>query len=334
MILPVRVKDWAAAFLRVSGWLARTEMRQAKLGWILMLHRVLPASEHNLCYNPHLVLSPEALDALLVFLKRSWKLVSLDEFVEAAQADRAAGLVTITFDDGWEDNYRCAAPILRAHAAPAHIYLATALIGTDSLLPEEHFLHVWRRAVARHEEEELCRIFGWPLLEFEASRIRLGLFPIVEKLRLLAEAAKHFPATEQRRQFMDWNQVRELQAGKEITFGSHTVDHAILTAESDTSVTQQLRSSKEMIARELSTEPRHFAYPRGEHDDRTARLVEATGFASAVTTVARGVGASFDRFRIPRIAIDDLVVRGTSRAFSTTRTRLHLARAGRATVAS
>jgi peptidoglycan/xylan/chitin deacetylase (PgdA/CDA1 family) len=158
--------------------------------------------------------------------------------------------------------------------------------------------------------------------------------PIAQKLSSLTEAAKQFPATQQRRQFMDWNQVRELQAGQEITFGSHTADHAILPAENEASVEQQLRRSKETIARELGIEPRHFAYPRGAHEDRTVRLVEIAGFSSAVTTVARGVAARFDRFRIPRVAIDDLVVRDASHAFSTARTRLHLARAGRATVAS
>jgi peptidoglycan/xylan/chitin deacetylase (PgdA/CDA1 family) len=326
------VKDWAAAMLRVSGWLARAEQGQSKLGYVLMLHRVLPKEEHSSCYNPHLVLSPETLDSLLAFLKRSWRLVSVDEFLEASQASRAAGLVTLTFDDGWEDNYRCAAPVLRAHDVPACIYLATRLIGSDALLPEEHFFRLWRRAAKRSEEPRLRRIFGWPAMEFDAARARLNLLPIAEKSALLAKADEEFPPTKVRRQFMDWDQVRELSS-QGFTFGSHTVDHAILTSETEASVAQQLRDSQEVIRRELGVVPRHFAYPRGAHDDRSVRSVESAGFASAVTTVARGVGRDFDRFRIPRIAIDDLVLRDAAQQFSATRTRLHFARATRATVA-
>jgi peptidoglycan/xylan/chitin deacetylase (PgdA/CDA1 family) len=328
------VKDWAAAFLRVSGWLARNESRHAQLGWVLMLHRVLPADEHKHCYNPHLVLSPEALDALLVFLKRTGKIVSLDEFLATTRLGQPQGAITITFDDGWEDNYRCAAPVLRAHGIPACIYLATALVGTDSLLPEEHFFRLWRRASKRHEEPALCRMFGWPALEFEVARARLNLLPIAEKLRLLEEAAQRFPATMIRRQFMDWDQARELQANAAITFGSHTADHAILPSETDASIEQQLRTSQETMARELGRKPLHFAYPRGAFDKRIAEAVQSTGFNSAVTTVSHGVSADVDIFRIPRIAIDDLVVHNAAREFSATRTRLHLARAGRATVLS
>jgi peptidoglycan/xylan/chitin deacetylase (PgdA/CDA1 family) len=94
-----------------------------------------------------------------------------------------------------------------------------------------------------------------------------------------------------------------------------------------------LRDSQEIIRRELGVAPRHFAYPRGAHDERSVRLVESAGFSSAVTTVAHGVSRNFDRFRIPRIAIDDLVLRDAAHHFSTTRTRLHFIRAARATVA-
>jgi peptidoglycan/xylan/chitin deacetylase (PgdA/CDA1 family) len=326
------VKDWAAAMLRVSGWLARAEQRQSKLGYVLMLHRVLPEEEHSSCYNPHLVLSPETLDSLLAFLKQSWRFVSLDEFLEASQAGRAAGLMTLTFDDGWEDNYRCAAPVLRAHGVPACIYLATRLIGSDALLPEEHFFRLWRRAAKRSEQQRLLRIFGWPAMELDAARARLNLLPIAHKLILLAKADEEFPPTKVRRQFMDWDQVRELSRHG-FTFGSHTVDHAILTSETEAPIAQQLRDSQEFIRRELGVAPRHFAYPRGAHDERSVRLVEAAGFASAVTTVARGVSPKFDRFRIPRIAIDDLVLRDAAQQFSTTRTRLHFVRAARAMVA-
>lgn len=330
--LPAQIKDFAAALLRISGWLGRAEQHQSKLGYVLMLHRVLPEEEHASCYNPHLVLSPETLDSLLAFLKGCWKVVSIDEFLEASQAGRAAGLMTFTFDDGWEDNYRCAAPVLRAHGVTACIYLATRLIGTDALLPEEHFFRLWRRAGKRNEEQRLLRIFGWPMMEFDAARARLNLLPIAEKLTLLENGDKEFPPTKVRRQFLDWGQVREMSA-QGFTFGSHTVDHAILTSETDPSTTQQLRDSQDVIRQEIGVKPRHFAYPRGTHDERSARLVESAGFASAVTTLSRGVGRNLDRFRIPRIAIDDLVVRNAAQDFSATRTRLHFVRAARATVA-
>lgn len=47
----------------------------------------------------------------------------------------------MTFDDGFENNYRVAGPVLASMKIPATIFLTTGLIGTDQLLwPDRLFL--------------------------------------------------------------------------------------------------------------------------------------------------------------------------------------------------
>jgi peptidoglycan/xylan/chitin deacetylase (PgdA/CDA1 family) len=81
-----------------------------------------------------------------------------------------------------------------------------------------------------------------------------------------------------------WSQLgRWLEAGHEI--GSHTHTHAALTDCSPDWPREELERSREVLQRELGQRPIHFAYPYGQHDQRTYDGLRALGdWASAVTT--------------------------------------------------
>ncbi len=69
------------------------------------------------------------------FFMRHFRVVSLSEQVAGARAGRSmAGSLSITFDDGYLDNYNVAAPILRRLALPATFFVTTGFIGS-SIVP-------------------------------------------------------------------------------------------------------------------------------------------------------------------------------------------------------
>ncbi|MFH1245578.1 MAG: polysaccharide deacetylase family protein [Candidatus Omnitrophota bacterium] len=99
---------------------------------MLMYHYI----EENGKYSS-LSVSPESFRRQVEFLHRNkYNVISLAEFVSAAynKEKLPRKSVVITFDDGYEDNFTCAYPVLRAYHIPATIFVIVNSIGEKGYL--------------------------------------------------------------------------------------------------------------------------------------------------------------------------------------------------------
>lgn len=81
-----------------------------------------------------LTCSSAKFDAFCRFFKRYFNVVPLSEQVKGLREGRdVGGSISITFDDGYLDNYEVAAPILRRHGLPATFFITTGFIGGTSV---------------------------------------------------------------------------------------------------------------------------------------------------------------------------------------------------------
>ena len=68
------------------------------------------------------------------FFRRHFDVIPLGEMVTRLEQGRSlAGALSITFDDGYADNYECAAPILRDLGLPATFFVVSQFMGTDTV---------------------------------------------------------------------------------------------------------------------------------------------------------------------------------------------------------
>lgn len=98
---------------------------------ILMYHRVNPS--RNLS-NQHISVAPDAFKKQIhLLMENKWQVISLKQAVEQIKNGkiRKYRQVVITFDDGYEDNYVHAYPILKAHDLRATIFLVYERIGKN-----------------------------------------------------------------------------------------------------------------------------------------------------------------------------------------------------------
>ncbi len=327
-----RIKTLLAEAARRSGFVSFLR-RNAPTNVVFALHRVLPDRGATRGYDRNLSLRVSSFERFLDFLSPDFEIVSLADFVSRWKSETGKGLATITFDDGWIDNYQYAFPLLTQRRIPATIFLPTSLIGTNQRLPEERIVDLWECANARgaiHEfTEKLQRIVPSQGQNLETLRTSFKNIPLDARLEFLEQQEKQLGLTYPTRSFVTWDEVREMQRGG-ISFGSHTSRHASLPRENDEVVKNELENSRQQILRETGNLPEFFAYPNGLYDERVARLCEQIGFKAAFTTRNTFVPPSQSAFTIPRVAIDDTVIEDPAENFSPARADLYLARAARA----
>lgn len=84
-----------------------------------------------------LSLCPEGFSRQMDFLYRHrYNVISLEDMVNLIKTKRKMPprTVTITFDDGYKNNFECAYPILKKYNFPATVFVITNLIGKEGYL--------------------------------------------------------------------------------------------------------------------------------------------------------------------------------------------------------
>lgn len=96
--------------------------------WIVAFHRV-----DDLGYSNPLVCGIEEFERFCAFLGRTFEVLTLSEQLDRLGRGDAGGTLSITFDDGYLDNFEKAAPVLEQLGLPATFFVATGFIGTDNV---------------------------------------------------------------------------------------------------------------------------------------------------------------------------------------------------------
>jgi peptidoglycan/xylan/chitin deacetylase (PgdA/CDA1 family) len=265
---------------------------------ILMYHRVLPADHPDRATEqPGMYVSPETLRMHLAALKQNFTLLHLDDWLAAVAAGRPVprNACAITFDDGWKDNFDFAFPVLTEAQAPATIFLVSELVGTK--------YSFWPNTLARlllaGSDADFAKLPDWLRQSVQARRGAAGVFPagqvdaLIEECKGRANDAQMHAALRDvmdssaapaQRDLMSWDEIRAMQSGGLVRFGSHTRRHIRLLASIDQdTLTDEVVGSRGEIARSLGSEPQTFCYPNGDLSPAALERVRAS-YRGAVTT--------------------------------------------------
>jgi peptidoglycan/xylan/chitin deacetylase (PgdA/CDA1 family) len=113
-----------------AGWFIATEYLYVVP--ILVYHRV-----ENISYtDTPTVLAENFSKQMDLIHSKNYNVITLDELVEAIKTNRklARNSVVITFDDGYENNYKFAYPALKKYNFPATIFIISRKIGQKDYL--------------------------------------------------------------------------------------------------------------------------------------------------------------------------------------------------------
>lgn len=221
------------------------------------------------------------------WLSMNRTLVSMSDIDRAYQGEGTIpdDAVAVNFDDGFLNNFTQAWPVLEEFGVPATIYLATGFIGSGRMVwsdrLEAAILNATQPDISVHIDGQLR---SWPL---SSDRDRVTAFGEIKALcKAMADAIKEKTVTDVETQtgfvpdpghplyaFMNWHQVREMNASSLIDFGGHTIDHVSLGRVPKDEMRRQIDVSLDRISKELDDPCRHFSYPEGQAGDYNGDVI-------------------------------------------------------------
>ena len=267
--------------------------RRARL-FVFIFHRVVATHDALLPVEP----DAGQFDWMVRFIGRNFTVLPFGEAVDRlGRGELPAAAASITFDDGYHDNFSVALPILRRHGLPATFFIATGFLDggrmwNDDIIAAVRASHGsvdWsQEGLGRHE-------LGSPAARLAclgAVLGRLKYFPHKQRSEIAQRIARRSGVAPESALMMRTAEVRALRAaGMEV--GAHTRTHPILSRVDDDQAWAEIAGGKADLEAILG-EPVHvFAYPNGnpQRDMSAAHvdMIRSAGFRAAATT-AHGVG--------------------------------------------
>jgi len=286
--------------------------------FILMYHRVLPSIHMGGgLVEPGMYVTPASLEMHIMLLQKMFTIIPLHELIARIQSRQEIGrCCSLTFDDGWKDNFDYAYPILKRHEVPATIFVTTGLLGTNKWFwPDEVSFLLMNtlenipitQDIDPHLGEAIEKFMRGLSQEKVLSDIifRMKAMCPEDRDRTLIHLRKICHGQPSERALLSWDEVHEMFDSRLIAFGSHTVNHTLLDQVAPDIMHREISVSGLMLRRDLGAADLVFAYPNGNYTHDVATAVQDNGYVGAVTTVRGFVGKKVDLFQLPRIGMHE-----------------------------
>jgi peptidoglycan/xylan/chitin deacetylase (PgdA/CDA1 family) len=288
--MPSRKSQLATALTRSRITSVLRAVRGATLDEvpILAYHRILDSwTEHDYPFDPELIsASRDDFAWQMQFVAEHYSPITFATLIESLKTGSKlpSRPIIITFDDGFDDNFHIAFPVLKALNMPATFFISTGYIDQART-----FWFDWLHYLAKRE----LPIRGLRFGDFECAPT-VGE-KTINTIDALFAYAKRLPDTALRANLdtleraigiayptrgfpqsfpLTWDQVREMSAGG-MEFGSHTVSHPILANLSSDALAAELVQSKLHIEKQIGEPTEVLSYPNGDTDAFDAQVIDA-----------------------------------------------------------
>ncbi len=261
--------------------------------------------------------STELFEKEVKYLANNFNPISIETYCEFILGERKLlpNSVLLTVDDGYEDFYTNAYPLLKKYEVPATIFLTTDFIDKKIFLWHD-LLNFGIKNTFNTDFALDGRVFD---LTNQLGRIKLKLYLdgvctsvtpgerdklINQVLRELHVTVPEGPVSEYAP--LKWSQILEMSRYG-VSFGSHTCTHPILTKLPRSEALKEIRGSKRRMEEVTQRETLSFCYPNGmegDFNEETKEMVKEAGFKCAMSLIYGLNSLKLDVYELRRIALD------------------------------
>jgi peptidoglycan/xylan/chitin deacetylase (PgdA/CDA1 family) len=305
------IKSRAASVLcrtgmdRLVGSLAAPQSLPLVIGYHRVVEDFAFSAELSI---PSMLVSRKMLERQLDWIGTRYRFVDLNELGRRMEYGSVSGagrpMAAVTFDDGYNDFYEQALPILLKKGIPSAVFVVTGLVGTTGLQAHDKLYLLLKRRLGRLKLTS-CGDFSIPkiagMTPYQATRILLEALPrnAIEKvIHALEEEDSIAEAVLKPFHPLTW-EVLDRISRVGVIIGSHTKSHALMTHERPERITDELVDSRAEIEQKLGIRVEHFAYPNGFYNAASLEAVAAAGYQFGYITCTHQ-NAAHPTLTVPR----------------------------------
>jgi peptidoglycan/xylan/chitin deacetylase (PgdA/CDA1 family) len=290
--------------LSIIYWRSRIRFKENPLA-IIYFHHVF---EHKNEYHPDDITALE-FEKKIKFLKKHFNILALSEAMKLQKAKRLPPkALVISFDDGYQDNFTVAAPILKKHNCPATFFISTSGVEEGYLWNDKVEQLLVSTAVTEFsanviDESVVINNKIEKIAAFQLLLSKLKFLSHEKRTQQLNKLASELGHVQFKRTMMTTDQIKKLHQDG-FTIGAHTHNHTILTTEKIDDCQQELLTNKNSLEAIINEKIEFVAFPNGlferdftfEHCD----IAKKVGFTAGFSTNDGGALSSTNTYTLPR----------------------------------
>ncbi len=273
---------------------------------ILMYHRV-----NDITPDPwDLCVSVENFEVHLNILKKhGFSFLSLKKLHQSKIGGWHRKNVSISFDDGYLDNFMKAKPVLERLDIPATFFIVSGAVGNKE---EFWWDHLERLIVHSRNLPDILKFSGKNIKIEKTYKNKIDLYKeiwehfsdlsVLEKQSALQEFSRQIhnaPITRPNYWPMNTKQLKELSTHSLFEIGAHTVNHPMLerlsVQEQNFEITESKKQLEEIIGKKILS----FSLPHGSLTKETPNLLQKAGYERACSSRNENI-CNNDSFLLPR----------------------------------
>ena len=277
------------------------------IGDVIVLHRVVDGEQSKATKNKLLEIQKNELVQLInQYRNDGYEFVSLDVFMkEKNRLFTNKRIATITFDDGYRDNYAIAYPLLKELKAPFSVFISIDIIEQkaalwwyvlEDILWSQKEIILDGKTYTINTDEEKNDVFDI----VHAKPSGLDTKDTVSWFKKNGVDWDTINTKYIKSICMTWSELQAIAKDSLCTVGSHTLTHARLPLQSTDVRINELKQSKSILEERLNCNVHFITYPYGACSAEVESDVRKIGYAAGFLSRGGSVRKDQNRYRITR----------------------------------
>jgi peptidoglycan/xylan/chitin deacetylase (PgdA/CDA1 family) len=236
---------------------------------ILLFHRV--SSQRDPLYPP---MPPQDFAEYCEFLAARFHVIPLHELMERVQRKQSLHkYCALTFDDGYKDFETDSYPVLKKYNLPVTHFLVADCVQSGR--------PTWNLRLKRILAAKFAQTPD-SIRQPEMKRLtaELALMDRESKYEWLEKQEQESPNLEPAPLMLREQDLKAFDP-KLVSWGSHTLSHAMLKDLNSTQIQKELQDSRHKLGEMTGSEIRYLAYPNGIFSEEVMRIAQTTGYQKA-----------------------------------------------------